>query len=196
MSDNKTLNEASEAQKKALEIFLEVDDDYRAPSFVFIAQKLKELGYKASQSSVQRWSKEFGFEFYLQNHVNSLMLADKEKAQNMQTAAGEENLKRTLMTLEENAELLHGSHKILKLAIEEINAKYDKTNKISKDDVKIMLQLYKVTSEREDRLHDRQAGLEAIDKIGKNDLLKVLAQTGVDIEELQAEAIDVDIEVE
>jgi len=193
------LTEFSEAQKKALELYLEVDEEYRPPSFTHIAKKLNELGYVGSSSSVQRWSKICDFESYLNRHVNALVLADKEDYKKLEKEAGAENLKKTLMTLEENAELLHGSHGVLKLLVEQIEARAKSGKAISKDDAKLMIQLYNITSTREDRLHDRQAGLDAVDKITKADLLKKFASTGIEFESSQESQSDeefTDVEIE
>lgn len=192
----KPLTEMNEAQRAALKIYLDVDSDYKAPSFSVIAESLAEEGIKSSSSSVQRWSKECDFEAYLERHINALIIADEERNRELQELAGEENLKKTLMTLEENAELLHGSHEILKLLIKQISNKAKAKKDISKDDAKLMIQLYNITSAREDRLHDRQAGLDAVDKITKTDLLKQFAGTGVDIEQLSKSQEFTDVEIE
>lgn len=187
------LTKMSGAQQKALEFYLEVDEEYKPPSFSDISQRLIAAGYSGSKSTVQRWSKECNFEHHLNRHVNALMLSDKNDYDRLEKEAGAENLKRTLMTLEENAELLHGSHAVLKLLVDQIMERAAGGRAITKDDAKLMIQLYNITSAREDRLHDRQAGLDAVDKITKTELLKQFASVDVDIEEL-AETIDVDIE--
>jgi len=188
------ITEMTEAQRAALEIYLDVDDDYQPPSFASISEQLAKRGLKGSKSTVQRWSKEFDFENHLNRHVNALVLADKEDYENLEREAGAENLKRTLMTLEENAELLHGSHNILKLLIGQITKRAEAGKFITKDDAKLMIQLYNITSAREDRLHDRQAGLDAVDKITKSDLLTQFSQVGIDIEEISNNTIDVEVE--
>lgn len=192
----KLLTEMTEAQRAALEIYLEVDADYKAPPFSVIAERLNERGFASSKSSVQRWSKECDFEDYLERHINALVLADEEKNRELLDAAGAENLKKTLMTLEENAELLHGSHGVLKLLVEQVSGRARAGRHISKDDAKLMIQLYNITSAREDRLHDRQAALGAIDKLTKAELLKQFAGTSVDIEALAKDEEFTDLEIE
>ena len=191
----KPTTEFTDAQKKALELYLHVDSDYKAPSFVQLSVDMVNAGFSASSSTLQRWAKSCDFEAYLEQHINALVASDEEKSKALQAAAGEMNYKKTLMTLEENAELLHGSHAVLKLLVEQISFRAKSGRAITKDDAKLMIQLYNITSAREDRLHDRQAGLDAVDKITKADLLKQFAGTGIDIEQLaNDDAIDIEIE--
>jgi len=145
------LTKMSEAQKEALELYLQVDDEYNPPSFNSISIMLQKKGFKGSKSTVQRWSKECDFETHLNRHINALMLADKENYENLEKEAGSENLKKTLMTLEENAELLHGSHAVLKMLVQQITDRAKDGRSISKDDAKLMIQLYNITSAREER---------------------------------------------
>jgi len=189
------ITEMSEAQRKALEIYLDVDAAYNPPTFKELSYRLIAAGFSGSDSTVQRWSKMCDFESHLNRHINALMLASKEDYENLEKEAGAENLKKTLMTLEENAELLHGSHGVLKMLVEQIEKRAESGKPITKDDAKLMIQLYNITSSREDRLHDRQAGLDAVDKITKSELLKQFAGTSIDLEQLsQANTIDVEIE--
>lgn len=189
------ITDMNEAQTKALGLYLEVDSDYNPPSYELIAQLLLASGFSGSSSTVQRWAKKFDFEHHLNRHINALVLADKNNYESLENEAGAENLKRTLMTLEENAELLHGSHQILLSLVAQIQEKVKNKIPLSKDDSKIMLQLYSVTSAREDRLHDRQAGLDAVDRITKTDLLKSFALSGIDLEKLN-DGVVVDLEIE
>lgn len=192
----KLLTDFTPEQRKALELYLVVDADYKAPSFMQLSSDLLEAGVKVSSSTLQRWSKECNFAKYLEQHVNALVLADEQNNKDLQSAASDKNIKKTLMTLEENAELLHGSHAVLVLLVEQISNRAKAGGKVSKDDAKLMIQLYNITSAREDRLHDRQAALNAVDKITKADLLKQFAGTGVDIEQLAKDADVVDVEIE
>lgn len=189
------ITEFTEAQKAALDIYLDVDAEYKPPSFTLMSQILLTKGHSVSSSTLQRWSKKLDFETHLNRHINALTLASKEDYENLEKEAGAKNLKKTLMTLEENAELLHGSHSVLVLLVQQILDRQKKGFPISKDDAKLMIQLYNITSAREDRLHDRQANLDAVDKITKTELLKQFASTGIDIEALSNEnSIEVEIE--
>lgn len=187
------ITQMSEAQIAALELYLEVDEEYKPPAFSVISERLQKKGFKGSKSTVQRWSKECDFETYLNRHVNALILADKDDYERLEKEAGKENLKKTLMTLEENAELLHGSHAVLKILVEQIMTRANAGRSITKDDAKLMIQLYNITSAREDRLHDRQAALDGVDKITKAELLKQFASTGIDLEQI-SNTIDVEVE--
>ena len=189
------ITEMSAAQRAALDIYLDVDHDYAPPSFSVISERLTQAGFTASKSTVQRWSKEFKFETHLNRHVNALVLSDKDDYERLEKEAGAENLKKTLMTLEENAELLHGSHGVLKLLVSQISVKAKANKPITDKDAKLMLQLYSITSAREDRLHDRQAGLDAVDKITKAELLKQFAGTNINLEKMADDEVT-DVEVE
>ena len=191
----KPVTEMSEAQQKALEFYLDVDDEYRAPSFSEIEKRLKDAGLKGSSSSIQRWSKECDFEAYLEQKVNALIAADEEKGKELAKAAGDENFKRTLLSLEENAELTSGSYNGLKLVLQQILESAGSGRKISKDDAKLLVQIYSISSARDDKILDRQAAMAAVDKMSKSDLLKQFAAVDVDIEALVDEDIT-DVEIE
>lgn len=189
------ITEMTPAQEKALEIYLDVDVDYNPPTFKELSKRVIEAGFSGSDSTVQRWSKICDFESHLNRHINALTLASKEDYENLEKEAGAENLKKTLTTLEENAELLHGSYEILKMLVSQITKKAQSGRPITKDDAKLMIQLYNITSSRDDKLLDRQANLSAIDKITKSELLKQFAGTDIDLEQLSHDnTIDVEIE--
>lgn len=179
------LSEMSVEQKAALELFLMVspDNEYKPMSYSEIATALTSKGMKASKSSVGRWAKLFDFEEQLKNHINALLLSNKQAKDDVMTAASSENLKCTLMTLNENNELLHLSHTILKTKLQLISKKYETTQIITLDDAKFVQTIYAATSSREDKLHDRQAGLLAAQLMSKTDLIGSFSDTEVLLEE-------------
>ncbi|MGE4396067.1 MAG: hypothetical protein AB7D34_01280 [Sulfurimonas sp.] len=192
----KILTEMTEAQRAALELYLEVDTDYRAPSFSVIAERLEKKGFSSSKSTVQRWSKECDFEAYLERHVNALIAVDEQNNKDLREAAGDENFKRTLLSLEDNSELTSGSYKGLKLVLQQILKSAESGRNISEKDAKLLIQIYSISSARDDKLLDRQAALTAVDRLTKADLLKQFAGTGVDLEALSEGEEFTDVEID
>ena len=191
----KPLTEFTDAQKVALELYLKVDEDYKPPSFTQLSKDLFECAFNASSSTLQRWAKSCDFEEYLKQHINALILADDKNNADLDTAAGEENFKRTLLSLADNNELVNASFSGLKKYMKQVLEK----ESMSKDEAKLFVQIYSISSGRDDKLLDRKTFLDATDKLTKADLMKELAGTSIDVEEIiknKDDALDADLEIE
>lgn len=192
----KLITEMSDAQKVALELYLKVDDDYKPSSYAKLSSEMLACGFQASSSTLQRWAKECDFEYYLNQHINALILADDKRSKDLDTAAGQENFKRTLLSLEDNAELTSGSYKGLKLLLQQILEDANSGKKISKEDAKLLIQIYSISSARDDKLLDRKTYLAGVERLTKADLLSQFSKMNVSVEELEEEALDAEIEME
>lgn len=172
-------------QQAALEIYLDLDEDYKPPKIAAIVDRLAAINIKSSKSSVHRWINDeaLGFKEHLRRTVNTLVAQDEKANQELMEAAGKANVKRTMMTLEENAELVNLGKDILLIKMQMIMAKYEKTAVLSMDDARFAKEVYTITAGREDKLHDRQAGLMAATLLSKDDVLKQLQNTAVEIED-------------
>jgi hypothetical protein len=186
------LTDMTPDQRVALEQYLLVDEDYNPPSFKELSKRMLECGYQVSDSTLQRWSKKFEFEKYLKQQIDALVLADEERSKEIAAAAGDENFKRTLLSLEDNAELTHGAYKGLKVYLKQVNDKVARNEKVTQDEVKILIKIYAIASARDDKLLDRKTYLAGVERLTKSDLLAQLSNTDIDMEE----SIDVDIDVE
>jgi len=194
------IDELTPEQAAALELYLmvEAENDYKPMSYPQISNALAAKKMIVSKSTIGRWALEFDFKSRLDDHINALVTANEQYRKELSAAAGEENVKKTLMTMEENAELLHKSHDLLNKVLDGISEKHTRKQFVSLDDAKLVLSIYKETAGREDRLHDRQAALRSAELIGKADLLKNFTEVELDLEDpyLEAELQDDELEID
>jgi len=194
------IDQLTPEQAAALELYLmvEAENDYKPISYPKISTALEAKGMKVSKSTIGRWALEFDFQSRLEDHINALVISDAQYRKDLSKAAGDENVKKTLMTMEENAELLHKSHDLLNKVLDGISKKHTEKQFVSLDDAKLVLSIYKETAGREDRLHDRQAALRSAELISKSDLLERFTEVELDLEDpyLEAQLHDDELEID
>ncbi len=179
---DKTL-EFSPAQKRALEIYKNsatMYNDYKPCSIEAIAKQLKEEGYEASSSSVQRWKKKFDFDSYLDLELQSVMVKDNSIIIAQQATAGA--AKKTVVDLEKNAALMGECHDLLQLFVKQTKEVYQKTKHIKNADAKLTLAIYTQCGTREDKFLDRVANSGG-DKLNSDEILQEISAIDVDIED-------------
>ncbi len=171
------------AQKRALEIYKNsatLYNDYKPCSIEAIAKQLKDEGYEASSSSVQRWKKKFDFDSYLNLEIQSVMVRDNSVVISQQ--ASKEAAKKTVVDLEKNASLMGECHDLLECFVKQTKEVYKRTKVIKRDDAKLALAIYAQCGNREDKFLDRVANSGG-DKISSEQILEEIIAIDVDIED-------------
>lgn len=175
--------EMTQAQARALQIYCDsanIHNDYKAKTFEEIATQLKREGYKASSSSVQRWSKKFQFEEHLQIQIQSSLITDKDKK--AEHNAITRDVTKKLVDIQRNNELTADCYELMELFTKQVADTYDRTGNIKRDDIKIVKDIAVFTGGREDKLLDRLANTQD-EKLSSADMLEQFDTIDVEIEE-------------
>jgi hypothetical protein len=178
-----TPSEMTPVQKRALAIFCEsatILKDYKPDTFEQISKQLEKEDLKASSSSIQRWSKKYNFDEYLNFHIQSIMINDKEN--NNQQKAITVAVKKSIVDITRNNELTADCYELMELFAKQTADNFDNTGVIKRDDIKIIKDIATFTGGREDKLLDRIANAGA-DKITSAEMLEQHKTIEMDIEE-------------
>ncbi len=175
--------EMTPVQKRALVIYCEsatILKDYRPDTFEQISKQLESEDIKASSSSLQRWSKKYKFDEYLQFHIQSIVINDTENK--TQQKALSVSVVKSIVDIQRNNELTADCYELMELFAKQTADNYDRTNIIKRDDIKIIKDIATFTGGREDKLLDRIADAGG-EKVSSKDILAELDTIDVDIEE-------------
>ena len=183
MEITNTPAEMTPIQKRALELYCEsatILKDYRPDTYEQISKKLEKENLKASSSSIQRWSKKFNFDEYLQFHIQSIVINDKEN--NTQQKALSVAVKKSIVDIERNNELTADCYELMELFAKQTAENYDNTGVIKRDDIKIIKDIAVFTGGREDKLLDRIANA-GTEKMSSAEMLEQHKLIELDIED-------------
>ncbi len=145
-------------QQKALDVYLDsatFENGYKPYTYQQLSDKLKEFDIKVGKSTLQRWASKFNFEKHLENKVQAILVdeADKTPEQKALTRI----IKKDLVTVEKNAELISKGYAILEKFLDDTISAFEDGKKVSKDDIKLAKDITLLTTGREDKMLDRLA---------------------------------------
>lgn len=175
----------NEQQQLALLIYLEsatLFNDFKPATDREISDELAKREISVGKSTIDRWRKKFNFEAHLQNKISASMINDKEVRDLIEKSASDEVIKKTIVDVERNSTLASNAYEILERKSELILKKYDMTQQISNEDAKLALSIAQLTTGREDRMLDRAAMMDAAKLVSKDDVLKQLEMTDIEVE--------------
>ncbi|MCK9546683.1 MAG: hypothetical protein M0Q25_08275 [Sulfurospirillaceae bacterium] len=170
-------------QVRALEIYLDsatYENDYKPASCLKIAKQLKDEQLQGSKSSVNRWINEFDFKAHLELKIQASFSKDTSIARttdNMRKA-----VEKDLVTVERNGKLIATAYNILEKYTEHILSHIEKTNRFTRDDIKLVKEIAVLTTGREDKMLDRLASI-GNDKITSEQLLKEYNDIVIEVED-------------
>ena len=175
--------EMTPVQKRALTIFCEsatIFNDYKPSSYEQISKELEKENLKASSSSIQRWSKKYNFDEYLQYQIQAVIINDTEEAH--KNNALTVSVKKSIVDISRNNELTADCYELMELFTKQVAENYDKHNVIKRDDIKIVKDIAVFTGGREDKLLDRIAN-QGSEKLSSEDIQKEFNEIDVEIED-------------
>lgn len=175
----------NEIQQKAFNIYIEsatMDNGYIPMSFDKIAKEMIAQGEECSRSSVGRWSKKFKWKALLEQKISASIVEDKEVKDLIEASSINSATKKVIDDFKANERLKSGAYQILEVQLEKYFKKLKSGTYLSHDDEKFMLKILEITSNREDKLLDRQALLSATKLTNSEDVLKALNDETIEVE--------------
>lgn len=172
-------------QQKAEEIYLDsvsYENDYKAVSFPRLKEMLGNQGIKTSTSALGRWAEKFGWKEKVKQIVTTATLSDGEASKIIAKSSLEKNTKKILTDFQANESLKNSAYSILQKQIKHYYDKLEKKGFLSLDDTKIVIKILELTSNREDKLLDRQAMLMATKLANSTDVLAALQDEVIEVE--------------
>lgn len=189
------MEEMNKEQLRALEIYLAsatYDNNYKPIGFVAISEALKKEGISVGKSTIGRWSKKFDWDKRLELKIQQVIISDK--SDDIANKALQATVGRTLDTFEANRKLQDDGYYVLQKYMTKVKKDVD-SGRFIKEDVKLAIEIHKLTTGRDDKMYDRLANAPR-ETVSSNDLIKELMNTEIAIDE---DSIDIDfddIEVE
>ncbi len=171
-------------QKRAFEIWLESADfesDFKPLSLSKLVSVLAEEGIKTSTSAVGRWMQKFKWKEQLETKVTASTVEGKAK-EIIQSSSLAQSTQKILDDFEANEKLKSDAYRLLQLQMVFYTEKIKAGKKFSKDDERFLLKVLELTTNREDKLLDRQALLAATKLVSSEDVLASLQDEIVEIE--------------
>ncbi len=180
---NEMFEAMSEAQRLAYEIYVEspcVANDWTPITEKALQAKLKEAGFSVGAGSISRWKKKFKWAQALEAKL-AIALASDDSKEIVKSSALKTATKNTQISIETNNTLLNAAYDI---AENELFILREKSNAgaLEMKDFKKFIELFKLTSERDDRMLDRLANIPRAN-IDASQILNQLEVIDIEVEE-------------
>ena len=172
-------------QKRAFEIWLESADfesDFKTISLPKLAERLKAEGIQTSTSALGRWKLKFGWDDALEAKVTAATVKDGPAKEIIEKSSLQASTQKILDDFEANEKLKSDSYDLLQLQMVHYREKIKTGKKFSKDEERFLLKVLEITSNREDKLLDRQALLAATKLTSSEEVLAKLQEEVIDLE--------------
>lgn len=181
--ENEMFEAMSEAQRLAYEIYVEspcVANDWTPITEKALQAKLKEAGFSVGAGSINRWKKKFKWAEALEAKL-AIALASDDSKEIVKSSALKTATKNTQISIETNNTLLNAAYDI---AQNELFILREKSNAgaLEMKDFKKFIELFKLTSERDDRMLDRLANIPRVN-IDASQILNQLEVIDIEVEE-------------
>lgn len=169
-------------QQIALDKYLEsatLENGYKACTFKQLADDLKKENIQVGKSTLQRWAKKFNFEKHLEKKIQIIIVDEADKTPEQKALA--KTIKKDMVTVEKNSELMSKSYGILERFLDDTIFALDEGKKVSRDDIKIAKDIAVLTSTREDKLLDRLSN-SGSDKVSSDEIIEEFNTIDLDLE--------------
>jgi len=179
------MEDMNEIQTRAFDIYINsatMDNGFTPISFKKIAEQMKKENLKSSSSSINRWANKWNWKEFLSKKISASIVEDKEVKDLIEASAIDAATQKTLDDFKANERLKSFSYQVLEAQSHKYIQKLRKGEWLTHDDEKFMLKLLEITSNREDKLLDRQALLAATKLTNSTDVLKALNDEIIDLE--------------
>ena len=179
------MTEMNDSQTKAFDIYIEsatMDSGFVPLSFAKIAERIKKEGLNGSSSTINRWAIKWKWKELLEKKVTASLVDDEEIKDLIEASSINAATQKTIDDFKANERLKSTSYQILEAQIQKYLKQLKKGIWLSHDDEKFMLKLLEITSNREDKLLDREALLSATKLTNSADVLKALNDEIIEIE--------------
>ena len=174
----------TELEKRAEVLWLEsatFENDFKALSFEKLRVALKAEGFEVGSSTLARWSEKYAFKSQLQCKILACVSSSDEAG--VVTGSGlDAAVKKTLVTVEKNTELIGDSFDILTEYMAQLKIKVQKKIPITNDEAKIVGSIYAMTSAREDKMLDRLTNAGRDGGLTAEEAFEAMSITDVEIE--------------
>lgn len=172
-------------QQRAFEIWLDSADfesDFKPISLPKLAERLKAEGIQTSTSALGRWKLKFGWDDALEAKVTAATVKDGPAKEIIEKSSLQASTQKILDDFEANEKLKSDSYDLLQLQMVHYREKIKAGKKFSKDEERFLLKVLEITSNREDKLLDRQALLAATKLTSSEEVLAKLQEEVIDLE--------------
>ena len=175
----------NETQKKAFTMYMDsatMDNGFTPISFLKIAEQLKEQGLSGSKSSVGRWAVKFKWKDFLEKKVGAALVEEGEAKDLIEQSVINATTQRTIDDFTMNESLKNIAYQALLAQSEKYVEKMKKGTWLTHKEENFMCKVLELTSNREDKMLDRQAVLSATKLTNSDDVLKALNDETIEVE--------------
>jgi len=175
----------NEKQKRAFDMWLDSADfesDFKTLSLPKLAEALREEGIETSTSALGRWKLKFKWDEALKAKITAATIKEGEAKDLIEKSSISESTQKILDDFEANEKLKSDSYDLLQLQMVHYQKKIKSGKKFSKEEERFLLKVLEITSNREDKLLDRQALLAATKLTSSEEVLRALNDEVIDLE--------------
>jgi len=172
-------------QQKAEELYLNsvsYENDYKAVSLPRLKEMLERKGVSTSASALGRWAKKFDWKEKVKNIVTAATLGDGEASAIVAKSSLDKSTKKILKDFEANEDLKNDAYMVLSQQMQHYVKKTKNNIPLSLENTKVVIKILEVTSNREDKLLDRQTLLMATKLTQSTDVLAALKDEVIEVE--------------
>jgi len=173
--------EMTDIQQKAEKIYLASATFESSFKPMTLSALSKELG-EGSTSTLGRWKIKFDWDKKLAAIVTAGSIKDGDAKDIIDATSLKENTQKILEDFEANEKLKSDAYAILQQQTAHYVNQMIDGKALSLENTRIVLKILEITTNREDKLLDRQALLSATRLIKSGDTLKALRETTIDVE--------------
>jgi len=184
----------TDEQRKAQELWLAsatYDTDFKPMTMPALVKILHdEYEILTSTSAVGRWKQKFKWEELLEVQIATATLEDEKIKDMISASTMKEGSEKIFDDFKANESIKNGSYNLAARQLKHYEKIMDTKGHLSEKDMKQVIELLKLTSDREDKLLDRQAMLSAAKLLKSDDVLKELNSHVVNVEDVIEIEID------
>jgi len=181
-------------QRTALKVWLgsaTYDNEFRPLSMEALAKVLKDDHEIATSSSaLGRWKKKYAWDDTLEVQISTALLKNEEVREMLDKSVVAEGAEKIFDDFRANEAIKNKSYSLVDRQLDYYEKQMQLHHSLSEKDIKMVTELLKLTSDREDKLLDRQAMLSAAKLLNSADVLASIGSQDIDVEE----AIEVEVD--
>lgn len=165
----------NDIQKTARDFWLDgitFENDFKPHSDQKTSEYMKSIGHEVAKTTIFKWRGKFNWDADKEFRIKQLTSEDTTVRNSLGDKIKDDAVRKTIVDLAWNRELLGRGYEILEIKCKLIMKKYNETGKLSNEDVKLAIQITQLVANREDRMLDRKVVASAL---GREDALKAIA---------------------
>jgi hypothetical protein len=136
-----------------------------------------------SKTTICRWRAKYNFKAHLENMAATAIASDDDAQKTLEKSANKAIVEKAIDDFAMNREIMANCYAAMKDYTGEIVAALDAKKPVSMERMRLAVEIFKVTSVREDKMFDRQVISEAANRLSKDDALKNLIDAAIVMED-------------